>query len=67
MMSEIERLMQDLPPRLLLAAVILNDAYMFDEQRLRLLKAASIDGDPVEFARHMVKLNAALRRPERPS
>jgi hypothetical protein len=62
-MTQPNELLNDLPPRLLLAAVILNDAHMLDEKRLRLLKASVETGDPADFARHMVKLNAALRRP----
>ena len=58
-MAEVAALMQDLPPRVFQAAVILNEANMLDEKRLDLLKAVVINGDdPVEFAQHMIKLNA---------
>jgi hypothetical protein len=61
-------LLHDLPPRLMLAAVTLNDAHMLDEKRMRLLKTCIVNGqDPVDFARHMVKLNAALREPRTPA
>lgn len=63
MADDVATLMQDLSPRLLLAAVILNDAHMLDEKRLMLLKKAAEIGDPVQHARHWVKLNAALQRP----
>ena len=58
-MKEVAALMQDLPPRVFQAAVILNEANMLDEKRLDLLKAVVINGDdPVKFAQHMIKLNA---------
>lgn len=57
-------LLHNLPPRMLQAAVILNDAQMLDEKRLRLLKAADEGGrDVVAFALHLRKLNSALRSP----
>ena len=46
------------------ASDILIAARMFDEKRARLLVACEQDGrDPVDFARHLVKLNGALRYP----
>jgi hypothetical protein len=47
------------------ASDVLIAARMFDEKRARLLVACEQGGrDPVDFARHLVKLNGALRNPD---
>lgn len=51
-----------LSPYMSLATDILFEAGMMDGQRLRLLQAAEASGrNPAEFARHLVRLSAAVR------
>ena len=53
-----------LTPEMSFATDILMDAHMLDEKRIRLLQACERNGDnPVAFARHLVKLNRALKTP----
>lgn len=53
-----------LSPDMSFATDILFDAGMLDAKRLRLLQACESQGrNPADFARHLVRLNRALRRP----